>query len=363
MGVRSLGNDPSSFKYKFGRTGLEAVTPAPIPAPQVGGQTATGGTKSTHNGKTIHLFTSSGAFATTSDWTGQNVEYLVIGGGGGGGGSQGGGGGAGSYRYGTILVAAHPVSTTIQIGGGGNGGLGSPDNTDGTAGSPSYFGTPVTAPGGGFGGFGASGNDGGPGGSGGGTGYTGDVGPGTGDPFPGDLADSVPSNGWGHDGGLGAVPQNYGSGGGGGAGGAGTAGTPSKGGPGGAGLQVPSTFRYPGLIPVVGSGPTSAPTPNGFDTSGNYWVAGGGGASIYGPNPSPDGGTGGNGPGTTPWAGAGNAGGNNTGAPSPTNAGASASSNTGSGGGGGYVTSSPASTNGHAGGAGGSGLVLIAYPT
>ena len=184
---------------------------------------------------------------------------------------------------------------------------------------------------------------------------------GTGDLSQEIFADSVPANGSrGHDGALGAVPSNYGSGGGGGAGGAGTAGTPSKGGPGGAGIQIPSTFRNPESATALGGeGPTSAPTPNGFDTSGKFWVAGGGGASIYGPNTSPDGGTGGNGPGTTPFAGGGNAGGNATGAPSPTNAGDDALANTGAGGGGGYVTSSPASTNGHHG----TGLVLIAYPT
>ena len=39
MGVRSLGNVLASYGYKFGTTGLEAVTPAPTP----GGLTATGG--------------------------------------------------------------------------------------------------------------------------------------------------------------------------------------------------------------------------------------------------------------------------------------------------------------------------------
>ena len=48
-------------------------------------------------------------------------------------------------------------------------------NTPGVAGTPSYFGTPITAPGGGYGGHGASGHPGGPGGSGGGTGYTGSI--------------------------------------------------------------------------------------------------------------------------------------------------------------------------------------------
>ena len=53
------------------------------------------------------------------------VNMLCIGGGGGGGGSQGGGGGAGAYKKGTTPIGAHPVSTTIQIGAGGDGGFGS----------------------------------------------------------------------------------------------------------------------------------------------------------------------------------------------------------------------------------------------
>ena len=40
MGVRSLGNALSSFGYKFGTTGLEAVTPYVAPT-----FNATGGTK------------------------------------------------------------------------------------------------------------------------------------------------------------------------------------------------------------------------------------------------------------------------------------------------------------------------------
>ena len=46
---------------------------------------ATGGAISFYGGKTIHTFTGSGTFATTSDWTDGNVEYVIVGGGGGGG--------------------------------------------------------------------------------------------------------------------------------------------------------------------------------------------------------------------------------------------------------------------------------------
>ena len=65
-------------------------------------QKATGGAISYYGGKTIHTFTGSGTFATTSDWSAANVEYVVIGGGGAGGWGTGddghGGGGAGAYR-------------------------------------------------------------------------------------------------------------------------------------------------------------------------------------------------------------------------------------------------------------------------
>ena len=65
-----------------------------------------------------------------------------------------------------------------------------------------------------------------------------------------------------------------------GAGGAGGSGAPYAPpynyGRGGYGVQLPATFRDPSAT-VGAPGPTSAPTPNGFDTSGKYWVAGGGG--------------------------------------------------------------------------------------
>ena len=47
---------------------------------------------------------------------------------------------------------------------------------------------------------------------------------------------------------------------------------------GGAGIQLPSTFRDPAST-VGAPGPTSAPGPT-FDTSGKYWVAGGGGGKA-----------------------------------------------------------------------------------
>ena len=76
----------------------------------------------------------------------------------------------------------------------------------------------------------------------------------------------------------------------------GSSGGGSGGGDGGAGIQLPATFRDPLAATTLGyPGPTSAPTPNGFDTSGKYWFCGGGGGGIDGatgraPNPVSEGG-------------------------------------------------------------------------
>ena len=134
MGVRSLGNALSSFGYKFGRTGLEAVSPAPIAEGlTVGGiisdYTAPGGIYR------AHIFTSSGTFAVSSVGNlPTSVEYVVVAGGGAGGNRNGGGGGAGGYRSsvtgestggGGSLETALSVSATsytVTIGAGGVGG-------------------------------------------------------------------------------------------------------------------------------------------------------------------------------------------------------------------------------------------------
>ena len=125
---------------------------------------------------------------------------------------------------------------------------------------------------------------------------------------------ATPTNGWGQPGGDGlplSSPPAYGPAGGGGAGAAGSDGSSSDttAGKGGAGIQLPETFRDP-ISSVGAPGPTSAPTPNGFDTSGKYWVAGGGGGTAYNPvNGSAlgaDGAPGGAAPGSnTPYAGGG----------------------------------------------------------
>ena len=315
---------------------------------------ATGGVVSFYNNKTIHTFTSSGAFATAPNWSAATVDYLVVGGGGAGGSGGtgqygGGGGGAGAVRIGTTPIGAHPVSTTIQVGAGG---AGIKDNR-GNNGTSSYFGTPITAPGGGGGGGKDPAEVGGPGGSGGGSKYDGSTNPGgtgTGDDYPGSPPDASPTNGWGNDGGAGS---NEGAGGGGGAGSAGSSspGSPIKtGGPGGTGIQIPSTFFNPANSGVGFPG-----------SSGTGWIAGGGGGSTYG-NPNAGGGGGGGAAAGDPALGYAGAGWGERIYPVPGPGGpaqpidhGNAKANSGSGGGG--------SNNAKKSFDGGSGIVIIAYPT
>ena len=314
-------------------------------------QKATGGAISYYNGKTIHTFTSSGTFTTLAPWTGETVEYVVIGGGGSGGCRQylSGGGGAGSYRTGTTPIGAHPVSTSIQVGAGGVVADIGPSTTPATAdGTPSYFGTPITAPGGGGGGTYSTpgeGRSGGSGGGGAGISVPGAAGTATGAPFAAGIIQASPPAGWGHPGGVGSPDApGYGGGGGGGAGGSGVDGTSSIGGSGGLGMQLPATFRDPNST-VGAPGPVSGFT-NG-DTSGKFWFAGGGGGSTYptGTSPAPGGGPGG------PYAGGG--------AGCTGRAGGDGGVNTGGGGGGQERDPGPATQAGR----GGSGIVIIAYPS
>ena len=168
----------------------------------------------------------------------------------------------------------------------------------------------------------------------------------TGSPFPGTIG-ATPPSGWAHAGGS-ASPDG-GSGGGGGAGAAGSVGAGAApnygGGPGGVGIQLPTSFRNP--VSTVGAPGPSSPPFSGADTSGKYWVAGGGGAGYLISYPG--------------TFGTGGSGGGGAGSPSNTTPGGYALENTGSGGGGGTIQS-PADT-GSPGGNGGSGIVLIAYPS
>jgi len=319
---------------------------------------ATGGNISYYGGKTIHTFINSGTFATTANWSAGNIEYVAVAGGGGGNLEDlGGGGGAGGFITGSTPIGAHPVSTTIQVGGGGN--LSIYDYYRGGNGNPSYVGTPLTAYGGG-GGAGKqspSDADASPGGSGGG----GDWGPNNG--APGDkqtgtssAAPITPQGYPGGNGGGGSPPTAYSTGGGGGAGGAGGNGAgPYIGGAGGLGRQIPLTFRNPMSATSLGAaGPTgSVPGTNpGGDTSGKFWFAGGGGGGSDGPAGAPGGGGGGSL--ATPYAGGGPGG-------DPDSMGGNGLASTGGGGGGtdnGFNKSVPTQR-----GNGGSGIVLIAYPS
>ena len=367
---------------------------------------ASGGSISFYNDKTIHAFVQSGTFTTDAGFN-KTVEYVVIGGGGGGGGSNsqnlgGGGGGAGCYKTNSIPIST-PTATgmAVQVGEGGIGGAaggpsgniapGSPDAYDGAAGQPSTVAFPtgtITSPGGGDGGRSGAGpgygTPGGSGGSGAGAGGynppsgTAPGGTGDGDTFPGTIG-ATPANGWGHDGGAYTNTSNWNAGsGGGGAGSAGAQATnspvPEKGGDGGFGIQLPATFRDP-LQSFGAAGPNSGPScpvPGGFDTSGKYWVCGGGGgtggASSF-PGGIPKFGRGG-GPGAPygaqqsmdaiGWAGGGGTVGNPR--PMASGGGTGGCGVSGTGGGGAGGGGNPWAYTAR-GGQGGTGLVLIAYPT
>jgi len=130
MGVRSLGNTVSSFRNKFGRTGIEAAKPG------AGTAKATGGNISFAGGKTIHIFLSSGDLNNNSGSDITNADYLVVAGGGGGGaanasadGAAGGGAGGlrtsspncpGPLRGSQITISTGP--NTVVVGGGCAGG-------------------------------------------------------------------------------------------------------------------------------------------------------------------------------------------------------------------------------------------------
>ena len=350
----------------YGGVGGSGIVVVRYKIASTGDAKATGGSVSFYGGKTIHTFTGSGSFVVPASFD-ETVEYVVVGGGGAGGGPStpgdsyyGGGGGAGAYRKGTTPIST-PQTISIQVGAGGAKGALTP-----AAGSPSYFGTPITSPGGGFGATWQDGDsanrNGGPGGSSGGANYggPGTTEPSTGDNFsPTDASANTPTNGWGHPGGTGHPTGD--NGGGGGAGGAGQNAADSAAGDGGLGMQLPTTFRDPAST-VGAPGPTNTSSHNpgwtNVDDSGKYWVAGGGGGGAYGPDSAHTSGVGGVGSppvGSSPFAGAGNG--------SRFFAGGTAAlQNTGSGGGGmerapGAPAPQPDAGNG------GSGLVLIAYPT
>jgi len=117
---------------------------------------------------TIHTFTSSGTFVSSTD---MNIEVLVVAGGGGGGYDAGGGGGGGGVIYSSALpITQGSYTVTVGEGGAGSASVGG----RGSNGGNSSFGNIVVAYGGGGGG--SKNNSGLQGGSGGGGGHVNNVG-------------------------------------------------------------------------------------------------------------------------------------------------------------------------------------------
>lgn len=242
-----------------------------------------GGTVTTSGDFRIHTFTSSGNFVNTI--SSLTTQYLVIAGGGGAGmasdgaNASGGGGGAGGYRSSvpgqtsgrnssaeaTLSLATGTFTVTVGAGGAG---AGSADDTRGTTGGNSVFGS-ITSNGGGGGGGNTTGSafSGGSGGGG----------------EESDGAGGSGTSGQGFSGGTGSEAGNRG-GGGGGAGGAG-----SNNGTGGAGLTSnitgSSVQRALGGTVVGnansgGSGVGGANTGSGGGGNGQSGFAGGSGIVI-----------------------------------------------------------------------------------
>jgi len=316
----------TSLATLINQFGIGAVTSAAD-----GPTKASGGSISYFGGKTIHTFTSSGTFATTSAIP--TAEYLVVAGGGSGGvgslygATDAGGGGGGGFR---TNVSGHPLAPgsgplaftspntyTVTVGAGGAGGklTGTPSQGGPTSISGPNI-TTITSIGGGGGGGEPSSYSpdnwfGGSGGGGGGDDYPGGLGasPTTPAPLGGPYATTQGYPG-GDEGGIGST---FDAGGGGGAGGSGATGSGGTGGAGGNGSP----------ISISGSAVT--------------YAGGGGGAATTG--------------------GAGGSGGGGAGAPTGGSNGVSGTESTGGGGGG--ASTNDASRNG----SGGSGIVIIAYPS
>lgn len=271
-----------------------------------------------------HAFLTSGTF--TPQKNNLSCDILTVAGGGGGGGHQlndkgGGGGGAGGLIYGAATVLTANQSYTVTIGAGGaGGGTGSTAATSrGANGNDSTFGSILFnayGGGGGAGGWQTSTSDhyGYDGGSGGGA-TKGGVG-------------GASLGGQGNAGGTVVDNGNEGGGGGGGYASAGQSFTGSGATIGGTGGN--GTGTYSSMILPVGLG---------YNSSGTYYVAGGGGGGAY----SGSGGSGGLG-------GAGNGGASGS-------SGTNAAGNTGSGGGGAGGGANAA----RSGSNGASGFVVVRY--
>lgn len=176
-------------------------------APSVSGY-ATGGTIVDITGYKVHIFNSSGTFATTSSWpSGRTIEYLVVAGGGGG---YDGGGGAGGLLSASGITTAASTNYAVTVGGGGSTGANG-GNSSLIGGSIS-----VTSTGGGAAGDNAGAPDGASGGSGGGGGYGSYLGaggagiPGQGNDGSGAAGDYKHPNS-GNGGGAGGTDTGYGA--------------------------------------------------------------------------------------------------------------------------------------------------------
>ena len=105
----TVSNIPTKKMAVYNGSGWKEITNS--------GMAASGGTKTTSGGYTIHTFTSSGTFTPNKGGT---VDYLVVGGGGGSGGF-GGGGGAGGFKSATdFTVTATGLTVTVGAGGAGS---------------------------------------------------------------------------------------------------------------------------------------------------------------------------------------------------------------------------------------------------
>jgi hypothetical protein len=289
------------------------------------------------NGYKYHTFGTPGSFIASSPGT---VDILVVGGGGAGHGFGGGGAGA------VVHVTSYSLASgTYPVSVGSGGVFTSPQTLPPLNGSPTTFGSIITAGGGGASQEvlypNISGQPGGSGGGGDGSNSPGD--PGGTAVNPGNLAGGTY---YGNPGGSGGPRAD-----GGGGGGAGGAGTPD-GGTGGAGYPFP-TFAYPLCFP--------APYLPGFATPGN---------PIPGYTPSPNathyggGGGGSEAESGTPRAGGVGGGGASSFAPAlnqpypSTNSGKDGLQYLGAGAGGGQTQSG---VGGNPGGQGGKGVVIIRY--
>jgi hypothetical protein len=306
-------NSGSTFNL-YGISANDSVTPK-----------ATGGNQVYSDGTYwYHVYSSSGTFTPS---TSLNADYVVVAGGGGGGRRWdsnepgGGGGGAGGFRtsIGETALSLLKTSYTVTVGAGGSGGnTGNPGN--GYKGSNSVFST-ISATGGGYGGGYL--NSGGTGGSAGGHGRDR-----TAAVTPGNEGGYSPVEGYAG-GRCTSGGNGTGCGGGGGAGGAGNDGNSSNAGAGGIGTYNAITNA----------------TKIGQLSSGNYYVAGGGGGTYAS--------GGGGGTGASGGLGGGGAGANNYNSTAGVG-----TANTGGGGGGGGGSSTV--TVG-LGGNGGSGVVIVRY--